>query len=241
MPSWTLHQGDSLKVLAEIDSDSVDAVITDPPYNSSAGAKVTDTARSKYVSSDAKHTLPDFIGDQRDQRSYCAWLTMILLECQRIARPGASLLCYSDWRQLPSTSDALQAAGWSWRGIIPHYKPNHRPKKNGFSAAAEYVLWGSKGEPHKHNPPLYLKGHLTGSQPSGKKRTHITQKPVEVITELVRICPDGGTVLDPFAGSGTTGVAALALRRSFIGIEATEHYYQAARERLASTTTAIIT
>jgi len=61
---------------------------------------------------------------------------------------------------------------------------------------------------------------------------HITGKPTAVMQHLVRICPPGGTVLDPFAGSGTTGVAALLEGRSFVGIEITDEYTCVARERL---------
>lgn len=66
---------------------------------------------------------------------------------------------------------------------------------------------------------------------------HITQKPVEVMQELVKICPPGGTVLDPFAGSGTTGVAALREGRQFIGIELSEHYADITEARLRNALT----
>lgn len=81
--------------------------------------------------------------------------------------------------------------------------------------------------------PVYLPGYLEGSQPRGRERRHITQKPVEVMRQLVQICRPGGTVLDPFAGSGTTGVAALLEGRAFVGVEVTGHYAQVARERMA--------
>ncbi|MDH6216660.1 DNA modification methylase [Streptomyces pseudovenezuelae] len=66
---------------------------------------------------------------------------------------------------------------------------------------------------------------------------HITQKPVEVMQELVKICPPGGTVLDPFTGSGTTGVAALREGRQFIGVELSKHYADIAEERLQNALT----
>jgi hypothetical protein len=80
---------------------------------------------------------------------------------------------------------------------------------------------------------------LTGSQPTGKTRRHITQKPVEILRELVRICPPGGTILDPFAGAGSTGVAAVVEGRAFLGIEQTEHYRNVGWERLRQTAIAI--
>jgi site-specific DNA-methyltransferase (adenine-specific) len=232
---YQLHHGDALAVLPTIPDATVDAVITDPPYNS-GGLTPKDrrgrTPRDKYVTRQAAHDLADFVGNSRDQRGYLAWLTLLLAEGYRATRPGGSVLVFTDWSQLPVTSDAIQAAGWVWRGIIPWEKPISRPRANGFRRSCEYVLWGSHGEPHRHTPTIYLPGVLRGSQPRGAKRQHITQKPVEVMRELVRIAPAGGTILDPCAGAGTTGVAALEEGRRFIGVEVTGHYAAIARERL---------
>jgi site-specific DNA-methyltransferase (adenine-specific) len=240
MPTWTLHEGDALTVLPDLDL-LVDAVVMDPPYNSGGrtpAARRSSGARDKYVSGDAAHMLPDFGGDNRDQRAYAYWLALLTAQCLRLARPGASLLCFTDWAQLPATSDGLQAGGWTWRGIIPWHKPISRPRPNGFKAACEYVLWGTNGEPMRHAPTVYLPGWLDGSQPRGKERVHITQKPVSIMQQLVRIAPAGGTVLDPCAGSGTTGVAALLEARAFIGIENSAEIAAAARDRLTGATAA---
>ncbi|MGP3914292.1 DNA-methyltransferase [Nonomuraea sp. 10N515B] len=234
--SWTIHHGDALAILPTLPDNSIDLVLADPPYNSggrTSSERAQQTARDKYVSSDAGHALADFAGDNRDQRGYTYWLTLILAEALRLSRPGSSCLVFCDWRQTAATSDALQAAGWTWRGIIPWRKPISRPQRDGFRRECEYILWGSHGAPVRHDTPIYLPGLVEGSQPRGRERQHITQKPVSVLRELMRICPAGGTVLDPFAGSGSTGVAALAEGRSFVGVELTEHYADIARQRLA--------
>ena len=70
------------------------------------------------------------------------------------------------------------------------------------------------------------------SGPRGDERVHTTQKPIEAMTWLLRIVPGGGTVLDPFAGSGSTGVAALLTGRSFIGCELTAENADEAARRL---------
>ncbi|MFD5041984.1 DNA-methyltransferase [Streptomyces sp. NPDC058377] len=233
---WTLHQGDALTLLPTLDI-TVDAVICDPPYNSGGRTNAerrSQGARGKYVSGDAQHALPDFDGDTRDQRSYTHWLGLVFADCYRLTRPGGSSLVFTDWAQLPATSDALQAAGWTWRGIIPWRKPISRPVKNGFRRECEYVLWGSRGDPLRHAPTIYLPGWLEGSQPRGRSRIHITQKPAAVMRQLVRIAPEDGVVLDPFTGSGTTGVAALQEGRRFIGIEQSAAYAAGAEERLAA-------
>lgn len=241
MPATQLHHGDALALLPTLPAASIDAVITDPPYNSGGrtnGERRAQSARGKYVSSDAKHDLSDFVGDNRDQRSYITWLSLILGHALHATKPGGHCLVFTDWRQLPATSDALQVAGWTWQGTVTWHKPMNRPKRGGFRAACEYILWGSNG-PYDNARDLYLPGMFSASQPGGKQRRHITQKPVEgLLAELVRICPEGGTVLDPFAGSGSTGEAALISGRSFLGIELSEHYHRIASERLAAVTPA---
>ncbi|MEV3999092.1 DNA-methyltransferase [Streptomyces halstedii] len=236
MPTWTLHRGDALTLLPTLDT-LVDAVICDPPYNSGGRTNAdrrAQGARDKYVSGDVAHSLPDFDGDSRDQRGYTHWLGLVLANAYRLTRSGGSALVFTDWAQLPATSDALQAAGWTWRGIIPWRKPISRPVKDGFRRECEYVLWGSRGAPLRHAPTIYLPGWLEGSQPRGKTRVHITQKPLDVMRQLVRIAPAGGTVLDPCAGSGTTGVAALQEGLHFIGIEQSPTCATSAEERLAA-------
>lgn len=231
----TMHQGDALAVLRDLPTASVDAVITDPPYNS-GGRTMSDrtkaSARGKYVSGDAGHDLADFTGDNRDQRSYVTWLSLVLAECLRVSRPGAHCLVFTDWRQLPATSDALQVGGWTWQGTIVWHKPVARPRRGGFKANAEFILWGTNG-PYDGKRDLYLPGVFSASQPSGRQRRHITQKPVDgLMRELVKVCIPGGTILDPFAGSGSTGEAALLDGYDFVGIELSEHYQRVAQQRL---------
>lgn len=237
MPAWTVHTGDALTLLHTLPTGSADAVITDPPYNSGGmtpAQRTSDTARGKYVSGNAQHRLPDFDGDSRDQRGYLAWMTLVLGQCLRISRHASPLLVFTDWRQLPVTSDALQAAGWTWRGIVPWNKPISRPCKGGFRRNCEYVLWATNGPVDAARNPVYLPGLFTASQPRGKARHHITQKPDELMTELVKVCVPAGTVLDPFAGSGSTGVAALASGRDFVGLELSHAYADTTRSRLTA-------
>ncbi|MGE7440082.1 DNA-methyltransferase [Kitasatospora sp. NPDC001175] len=220
-------------MLKTIPDESVDAVITDPPYNSggrTSSERTARTARAKYTSGDARHDLQNFPGENRDQRSYRAWLEALLTQAYRASKEHSVAMVFSDWRQEPTTSDALQMAGWTWAGTIPWIKPASRPRKGGFKQSAEFICWGVKGTLDKDRD-LYLPGHFIASQPR-KDRVHITQKPVEVMQQLVQVCPEGGTVLDPFTGSGSTGVAALREGRNFLGIELSSHYADVAERRL---------
>ena len=231
----TLHLGDALRVLSQLDTGSIDALITDPPYSSGGFTRADRTAdtRSKYVSSDAIHDLQDFAGDNRDQRGYQYWMALWLSEALRVVKTGGVAVLFTDWRQLPVTTDALQAGGFIWRGLVPWAKTTYRPQSGRFSAQCEYVVWGSRGVMETDYTLPSLPGFYLASSP--RDRDHITQKPLDVMRSLVKIVKPEGVVLDPFMGSGTTGVAAILEGRKFVGVEMTEHYAEVARQRICAT------
>lgn len=230
--------GEALAIMRRLPAGVCDALVTDPPYCSggtTASERTSRSAAQKYVSSDsaAGLALPDFGGDQRDQRSFTLWCSIWLTEALRVVRPGGSALVFTDWRQLPAVSDALQIAGWRWRGIVVWAKTNARPQP-GFANQSEYVLWASHGQLDKDHRPPFLPGVFTHGTPRGKDRRHITAKPLPLMRELVRATPTNGCILDPFTGSGTTGAAAILEGRSFLGIERSRDYARVANEWIDS-------
>lgn len=232
-----IYQGDVLIVLPQLASASVNAVITDPPYCSGAinsANRTRQSPRHKYGSSYVAHGLSDFDGDQRDQRSFTYWSTLWLTECRRVTIPGGVVMVFTDWRQLPSITDAIQAAGWIWRGIIAWHKPAVRVQTERFTNSCEYIVWASKG-PLPRTEKLPLPGMYIHSAPYHSKRIHITEKPVPLLRKLTKIVPHGGVILDPFCGSGSTGTAALLEGHRFIGIELSRHYAEQAATRLDTT------
>lgn len=231
--TYELHHGDALAVLRDLPTASVDALITDPPYSSGGMVRGdrTQGTGAKYVSTTNNNGQgTDFTGDNRDQRAYAYWCSLWLGECLRVVKPGGIAALFTDWRQLPATTDALQAGGWVWRGLVPWHKPAHRPMLGRYSNACEYVVWGSAGPLGTGEGKPSVPGFYQASSP--REREHQTQKPIEVMRHLIRLVPEGGVVLDPFAGSGTTGVAALIEGREFVGVEMSEHYHAVATARL---------
>ena len=233
---WALAQAEALRFLSTLPDGCVDAIITDPPYSSGGafrGDRAQDT-RTKYVQSGAKHGLASFGGDTRDQRSFVAWVAIWLAEAMRCARPGAPVAIWTDWRQLPATTDAMQAAGVTWRGIGHWHKgPSARPVMGGFRPECEYLVWGTCGAAEMRDEIGVLPGLVLAPPVPSARRLHQTEKPLEVMRWAVGLCPPGGTVLDPFAGSGSTGVAAIAEGRRFVGCELSPEYYDVASRRLA--------
>lgn len=226
-----LYHGDCLEIMPEL--DRVDLVLTDPPY-SSGGQFRSDRSQktsSKYVQRGSVETCKnEFAGDNRDQRSFLAWSTMWLSKAFAITNPGGCLLIFTDWRQLPTMTDAVQCGGWVWRNIVTWWKPGIRMQRGRFSSSAEYLLYCSKGVPIAgekspqnviSNPPVL-----------GKNKVHIAEKPIGLIQTLIGITEPGATVLDIFSGGGTTALACEQTGRKWICIEILEQNCDITAQRI---------
>lgn len=233
----TLYLGDSLALMSAMPDGHVDAVITDAPYSSGGmvrGDRMADV-HTKYAPNSASAlTVAAFAGDNRDQRGYAFWSALWLLQALRVTRPGGVCMLWTDWRQLPTTTDVLQAGGWVYRGVIPWVKPDARPQMGRFTSTCEYVVWGSRGPMPADRDIGCLPGFYQARAPRGPDKNHLTEKPLSVMRELVKATPAGGLVFDPFTGGGGTGVASLLEGRRFLGAEITAHYAAVAAERLRS-------
>lgn len=224
----TIYHGDCFDILHDL--SGIGAVVTDPPY-SSGGAFRGDRAQlttTKYVSSDTAAYRPEFAGDTRDQRSFLAWASLWLNAARNASDPGAVLLSFIDWRQLPVLTDAVQAGGWSWRNLATWWKPGCRMQKGRFSASAEYIIYATNG------PVLDGAGSPQNvfSCPVEGDRDHIAQKPTPVMRWAMQVIRPGVTVLDPFMGSGATLEAAYSMGSPAIGVEVDERYCEIAAKRL---------
>lgn len=235
---WCVVEGDAMAVLASLPDGCIDAVVTDPPYSSGGAFRGDRTASTdkKYTGTSHQGRRPDFAGDARDQRSWAYWSALWLGECLRVAVPStARLLAFTDWRQLPTLTDAVQAGGWIWRGICVWDKTEAaRPTPGGFKNQAEYAVWCSNGPlPAPETGNGGLQGVFRESVKQADKH-HQTGKPTGIMRDLVKVAAAGGLILDPFAGSGTTGVAALLEGRRVILVERVPEYAEIARRRCAA-------
>lgn len=223
-----LYHGDCFNLLHDL--SGIGAVVTDPPY-SSGGAFRGDRAQqttTKYVNSDTYAYRPEFAGDNRDQRSFLAWSTLWLNAARNASTPGAVLVSFIDWRNLPVMTDAVQAGGWVWRNLGTWWKPGVRMQKGRFSSSAEYVVYATNG------PVLEGAGSPQNvvSCKIDAERDHIAQKPEAVMQWALQVVPPGALILDPFMGSGTTVRAARDLGFKVIGIDVDERYCEIAAKRL---------
>ncbi len=230
----TIYQGDCLQVLRTLQNNSIDAVITDPPYASAGANSLTKAGKckDKYQNTGITKEYPEFLGENRDQRSFGYWSTLWATQCYQLCKESAPFLAFTDWRQLPGTTDYMQAAGFSYNGIVSWDKTEStRPIKGRFRNQCEFVTYGFKGKCNSKANPVYLAGSIR-ERVNPNEKYHMTGKPVPVMAHLVKVAPPGAVVLDPFMGSGSTGIAAIESGRRFIGIEATKDYYDIAKARL---------
>lgn len=240
----TLYCGDALTVLPQLDVVA-DTVATDPPYSSGGmvrGDRATRTTDEKYTVSGHEGRRPDFFGDNMDQRAWLHWSREWTRAALALTRPGAYLICFIDWRQLPALTDAIQWGGWVWRGILAWDKTEAAkgPHPGYFAYQCEFPVWATHG-PCLPKPTLSQggQGRMPGCWRKAVQQSdklHQTGKPTEVMHWLLMCCPPDGLVLDPFFGSGTTAKACLETGRRFVGCELREEYCELTARRLDATT-----
>src|SRR3990167_9457943 len=117
-----VHRVEALASLREMPDESVYAIVADPPYSSGGftrGDRVLHAPERKYVENEER-AVPhaSFAGDNRDARSWAAWMTLWLDEAHRLTRVGGRCYVFADWPQLPAATDAIQAGGGGLGGIV---------------------------------------------------------------------------------------------------------------------------
>jgi len=226
----TLYLGDCLEILPTL--GRVDAVVTDPPYSS--GGRQQATARSIFAKAGdvSEETRSDewFLGDNMGSDTYIRWMRQIARECFDLSTPGSCAFVFTDWRQFTNVVTAWETLRWTLRSVLVWDKAKGGAMGSFWRNNHEWVCILTKGPPR----PLPNGGFFntwTGTKPQGGE--HPTEKPVELIRYLVESVTGDNPILDPFMGSGTTGVACANLGRKFIGIEIEERYFNIACRRIA--------
>ncbi len=216
----TLYCGDCLAIMPTL--QRVDAVVTDPPYSSGGYQESGKSAGS--IGSNAIEKWegrPTIAADNLSTRGY---MRLIKDVCR--ATKSREIYVFCDWRMWTSTCDALEDGFFRPRSMIVWNKGT--PGMGvGWRGQHELICYGLRG-PAKIGTAG--KGNVLSIGRSGNP-DHPTQKPVLVLEELLS-GSDGNVILDPFMGSGTTGVACSNLGRKFIGIEIERKYFDIACERI---------
>jgi len=247
---YRLIYADCLDVLAQMEPESVDMIFADPPYNLSNDGFTCHAGRAVSVN---KGDWDRSKGVERDFEFNLEWLRA----CRRVLKPHGTIWVSGTYHSIYSFGFALQLAGFHILNDICWYKPNASPNLSCryFTASHETLIWARKSKRGKHtfNYELMKNGTFAkdilkvpgkqmrsvwaiGTPRKEEKRygKHPTQKPEDLLERVILASTnEGDLVLDPFMGSGTTGVAAVRHARKFIGIEKEQQYFDIAKKRLA--------
>lgn len=201
--------GDSLTVLRQMESESVDAIITDPPYGinyvSQTGARI------------------------KNDKSPFIWF---LYDAFRVLKPGGSIVCFTRWDVEQAFIDAMKLAGFQVKSEVIWDKVLHGmgDTKAAFAPSHENIVFAIKGR-------FAFPGHrprdlVTFQKINSFQMVHPTEKPVGLLANLITsVTKPGDLILDPFAGSGSTLVAAKKTGRRYIGVELDDEHFQTAQRR----------
>jgi len=228
-----IYNEDCLEKMKELPDNSVDLVLTDPPYNISR--------KRTFTRSDAKDVNLYFGDwDNIENKKFYKWLKVVLIELKRILKRKGQLLIFSprNWEYESVIDDVFNIK----RTLIWH-KNNPTPQfmKVSYLTSYEMIRWvvydeNIKSKDITFNFDLQKNMHDVLEYPicMGNERTeHPTQKPIKLIDKLLKVhSNEGDVVLDPFIGSGTTAVSCLKNDRKFIGIEKEEKWYHTALRRI---------
>lgn len=249
--NFCLYHGDCLDLLASFSEASVDMIFADPPYNLSNGGFSVHAGKRVSVN---KGDWDKSDGLEADFKFHRQWIKA----CRRVLKPHASIWISGTYHSVYQCGFALQLCGYHILNDICWYKPNAAPNIScrNFAASHESLIWARKDKLTKHiynyqamkegewgkdfikKPDRQMRSVWAISTPTPSEKKfgkHPAQKPYALLNRIVQACTRAGdVVLDPFSGSGTTGLAAHALGRQYIGIESDSAYLDLSIKRLES-------
>jgi site-specific DNA-methyltransferase (adenine-specific) len=237
----TLLLGDSIETLNNAQPDSVDMIFADPPYFLSNGGISCHAGKMVSVN---KGKWDKSKGAEENHEFNSLWLKA----CQRVLKPNGTIWVSGTTHVIHSIGFAMQQLGFKILNDIIWYKRNAPPNLSCryFTHSTEIVLWAAKNKKSKHyydyplmkeiNKGKQMRNVWEMSAPSKQEKKfgkHPTQKPLELLKRIILASTkEGDTVLDPFCGSSTTGVAAVMLKRKYFGIDNEEDYLKLSIKRL---------
>lgn len=221
--TWAMHHGDCLEWMRSLPDKSVDHVITDPPYSEhvQSNLKTNSGGNGRTVKAGFAHITPVEIHD-------------VTIHAARLARRW--VLVFSDVESAHLWRVAGEAHGLEYIRTIFYRRLRVAPQISGDRSAASCEVATLFHPPGRKRWNGGGRAGFYEASPDDRKATgHPTAKPLDLMLALVADFTDPGeTILDPFAGSGTTGVAALRLGRNFMGAEKDAGHYATSCERLAA-------
>ena len=216
MGNYKIYQGDCLEVMQQMESESVDLIVTDPPY--------LINFRSNHRKVKYNEIKNDKMKNNKDL------ISNYFKECNRVLKDDTAIYCFCSWHNIDFFKQEFEKY-FKLKNIIIWQKNNTSmgDLKGSYAPKYEMVLFGHKGRRllNGFRYPDILEAKRTGN------KLHPTEKPVDLLEVFIKQSSnEGDIVFDGFMGSASTGVACLNTNRRFIGIELDEDYFNTSEERL---------
>ena len=237
---FRLYQGDCLALLPDMPEESFDLVFADPPYFLSNGGITCHAGKMVSVNKGKWDRSRGFAGNYAFMKD---WISA----CRRVMKPNGTIWISGTSHIIHVVGCVLDELGLKILNDITWVKPNPPPNLSCryFTHATETVIWAGRAKKTKHKFNYQFMRRLAGDKqmksvwtikpPSRAEKVfgkHPTQKPLALLERIIAASSDeNDMVLDPFSGSGTTGIAAARLHRKYIGIEIETEYLEKTKKR----------
>jgi site-specific DNA-methyltransferase (adenine-specific) len=239
--NFVLLLGDSLKILEKIPENSIDMIFADPPYFLSSGSF---TCQNGKMVSVKKGNWDLSNGTKKNFEFHVDWIKA----CKRVLKPGGTIWISGTYHSIYQCGFALELNKFHILNDISWFKPNASPNLSCrfFTASHETLLWARKEKSAKHKfnyesmkngdwsedfikkPGLQMRSVWSINTPKPIEKRfgkHPTQKPEDLLKRIILASTDkNDLILDPFAGSSTTGIVAYKFGRKFIGVDLEKKY-----------------
>ncbi len=234
----TIANGDCVEQSKKMETNSVDLIVTDPPYN--LGEFMHKRNTNLIQMRENQFAYNDW--DNVEEGVWLQNMDNFFKESNRVLRKKGGLVVFMSLMKVESLIKLAQKHHFYYKTVGVWYKKNPMPRNMNLHFVNSTECWiyfineGTTGTFNNNGKVIhdFIESSLT---PQGEKKhgKHPTQKPLKVLNHFINILSNpGDTVFDPFMGSGSTGVSCELLKRNFIGIELNTEYYDIAEKRIKS-------
>jgi len=237
---------DCLEGLKKIPDNSVDLIVTDPPYNTGMTAEnITrkDTTNTRFYSKKSPIWLGNFFHDSYTDEEYIDLVRNCCIQLFRVLKENKAGYVYINWKMLGKWLDELKSSGFIVKNVIIWDKLVHGLNYQNYAYKYEMIIYFVKGRFQLNNKrPQDMNNYFYSDiwriqRDLGKQDniySHETVKQIKVVRlPIEHASREGDLICDPFMGSGTTAVACKQLNRNFIGFEISQEYCDIANKRLS--------
>lgn len=221
MEDYNIYCGDCLNYMKKIPSESIDLIVTDPPY-------LINYQSSRRIK---KEKFEKIKNDVNSQQLICDYFE----ECNRILKNNTAIYCFCSWHHIDFFKQEFEKH-FKLKNIIVWNKNNHGSGdlKGAYAPKHELILFGHKGRTLLREKRI--SDVIECEKINSSNLTHPTEKPTKLIEIFIKQSSDiDDIIFDGFMGSGSTGVACINTNRKFIGCELDENYFKIAEQRLKNT------